>query len=234
MAAALELAKIIGSSWLYRNWVHASVAIKTYLSAAIVILICISSLGVFGYLSKAHIEQEVHTQQTVGVDKGILGAKIEEKKRALDDTTRSIEQIDKQISTVLGRTNDRNPLNTQKTVDSLNKQRAVVSAQRDLRASELTGLQSQLARSDAEGKKLEAEVGPLKYIAQLVYGDSASTDDLERTVRWVIIILVSVFDPLAIALLIAANDGFIREKVSTGSGEDGIVRVSQEDIRHMN
>jgi hypothetical protein len=232
MATALEFSKIIGASWLYRNWSQTSVAIKSYLSGAVIVLVLISSMGIFGYLSKAHIEQGVAISSTVGLETEIIQAKITEKQRALDTASKNIESYEQQTASVSAQTLDKNGTLKTKQLDSLRQLKEKSTAERDVIASELTVLLTQKARSGAQEAKMEAEVGPLKYIAVAVYGAS-DKDTIDRAVRWVILIIVTVFDPLAICLLIAANDGFIREKQSTNVRDDGIVEVSQSNIRQM-
>jgi hypothetical protein len=232
MAGALELCKIVGVSWLYRNWKSTSVAIKSYLSGAIIVLILINSLGVFGYLSKAHIEQGVHISSTVGVESEILNFKIDEKKRALETATKNIQNFDSQAEKLSSQSLDKNGKLKSKELAEVRNQQQKATAERDLIATDLTTLLSKKARVDANEAKLEAEVGPLKYIAEAVYGSSGA-EAVDKAVRWVIMVIVMVFDPLAICLLIAANDGFIREKQLMNVREDGIVEVSHDDIREM-
>lgn len=232
MAIGLELAKIIGASWLYRNWQYTSLPIKSYLSGAVVVLMLISSMGIFGYLSKAHIEQGVAIETGVGVESIVIDAKIKEKSLSLDSASKNIAQYDEAMRSLAAQTLDKNAVLKQKQLANIQQSREKAVAERDIIASELTTLSTQKAQVGAREAKLEAEVGPLKYISQAVYGTD-NKETVERAVRWVILILISVFDPLAICLLIAANDGFIREKKFTGTTEDGIVEVSQTNIREM-
>jgi len=163
MGGSLELAKLVTASWLYRNWLTAPRTIKYYFTLAVLILSLITTMGIFGYLSKAHMDQSV----------------------PIGDVAAKVAMIDERI-------------NVQKERSNLNEE--IQTAQQEIK--KLTEERAPLAM---EARKVEAEVGPIKYIAALMYGDNPDQNLLERAVRWVIILIVMVFDPLAILLLIAAN-----------------------------
>lgn len=177
MGGSLELAKVVATSWLYRNWEDVTNYIKYYLIAAIVILSFITSLGVFGYLSKAHVEQSTVSSDVV-IKLNTINQQISIENKRLQTLLNQYEKYDGPIRRL-----ENDIKETQNRLSELNKQK-------------LPLLQEQ--------NKLSAEVGPLKYIAEMVYG-SSDESTLNSATRGVIILLVIVFDPLALCLLIAAN-----------------------------
>ena len=177
MGSVLELSKLVTTSWLYRNWETCPFLLKSYLTSAVVILMLITSMGIFGFLSKAHIDSTMDSGANV-VEIKILTQqeKITKERleyllaRAKDPSTAS-NRLDKQIQ------------DTQKELTEINKKRLPLLK---------------------ESNKLVAEVGPIKYVGDMIYG----TDDdnaIDKAVRLVIMLIMVVFDPLAVLLLIAAN-----------------------------
>ena len=202
MGSALEVGKLVAASWLYNNWRSdlVPVSLKTYLFTAIIVLIFITSVGIFGFLSKAHIEQtSVQSDNTLRIEsidtqitrqqKDIERAELQ--LSLLDDALKKYVElgaVTKSINARKGQEEERNALTT--TINNATDNIAILTEKKyELRTKE---------------NELIAEVGPIKYIAELVYGNS-ETNTLEEAVRWVIIILVWVFDPLAVLLLISAN-----------------------------
>jgi hypothetical protein len=177
MGSVLELSKLVTTSWLYRNWETCPFLLKTYLTSAVVILMMITSMGIFGFLSKAHIDSTMDSgANTVEIKILTQQEKITKERleyllaRAKDPSTAS-NRLDKQIQ------------DTQKELTEINKKRLPLLK---------------------ESNKLVAEVGPIKYVGDMIYG----TDDdnaIDKAVRLVIMLIMVVFDPLAVLLLIAAN-----------------------------
>ncbi len=318
MGSVLEVGKLVTASWLYQHWRQAPRFLKYYLTIAVVVLMFITSMGIFGYLSKAHVEQTAPTtlisSKIVQLDDQIVreNGKIErwntelERLNAgtsvrIDNLVDSEQQkldkifnrIDKEIAdiTLIANQNietqkeritqakeraDRDIKQIQdrmkgafskskfdKEIDQVRKNEVAVaaSAQREIiaiqnklnediqkikdkyagqieslttkiteftsEASEKTGdIEAKIKELEAkiqgsyklvdgyneekyalkgQIKEIEVEVGPIKYIAEFVYGADANENMLEEAVRWVIIIIIFVFDPLAVLLLIAAN-----------------------------
>jgi hypothetical protein len=210
MGASLEAAKVVAASWAFRNWRIAPVWIKYYLAIAVVILMVITSMGTFGYLSKAHIEQ---TSPTADIAAQV--AVYDEKIKGLNDTINSnrtlLKQFDEAVDNVMARSTDARGAERSLQI------RKAQQKDRDKILQDIQNLQKEVATLNKERaplvsqvKKVEAEVGPLKYIAELFF-DHADATLLEKTVRWVIIMIVAVFDPLAVLLLIAANLGIVRQ-----------------------
>lgn len=211
MASTLEAAKVVATSWLYRNWKTAPVIIKYYLTVAIVILMIITSMGIFGFLSKAHIDQAVPAGQVM--DKlALYDEKIKTEKDNIDAYRKSLKQLDEAVDQTLSRSDDEKGATKAAYLRrSQQKERAQLAADISKAQATVVSLQNERAPIASEVRKVTAEVGPLKYVAEMIYG-SADQDILERAVRWVIVLIVTVFDPLAIILLVAANHSMTRKE----------------------
>jgi len=205
MGSVLELAKITTTVWLRKYWHRAGLLLKLYLVPAVMAIALITSMGIFGFLSKAHIDQGIGTGD-IGAQVSLLDEKIKTERDNIDTSKKALQQMDAQVDQMLSRTD------TDKGAEK------AVQIRRN-QAKERAALQSDIAKSQAAIKlfneeripiasqlrKTEAEVGPIKYIAALIYGDNPDQNILEKAVRWVIILLVIVFDPLALMLVLAAN-----------------------------
>lgn len=210
MGSVLEAAKVIAASWTFRNWKTAPALIRYYLAGAVVILMIITSMGTFGYLSKAHIEQTSSL--------GDVSAKIalyDERIAAINENINAnralLKQLDEAVNQVMARSSDSKGAERSLQIrKSQQKERSEIMAEISTLQKELGGLSAERAPLASQIKAVEKEVGPIKYIAEL-FVDRADDQLLEKTVRWVIIMIVVVFDPLAVLLLIAANIGLIRQ-----------------------
>jgi hypothetical protein len=204
MGGTLELAKVVSASWVYRNWKTAPALIRYYLTIAIFVLSIITSLGIFGYLSKAHLDQAIPSGD-IAAKLALVDEKIKVEKDNIDVSRKAIKQMDESVDQVMARSTD------EKGADKASSLRKAQQKERNRLLNEIETYNKRVATLNEERapiaseiRKVEAEVGPIKYIAALIY-DTQNTDTLEKAVRWVIIALVFVFDPLAILLLIAAN-----------------------------
>ena len=200
MGVVLEIGKLVTASWLYQNWKTVPKVLKYYLTSAVVILMFITSMGIFGYLSKSHIDAGTNTSQiTVKLDR--VNSRIASEQKTIDRAERQLENLDKAleryvelgaVSKGLDRRESQEEERT-KLTNMVNKSQEKIDEYLD-----------EKSEYELEIKNFEVEVGPLKYISALLYGDDALTF-LENAVRWVILILVFVFDPLAVLLVVAAN-----------------------------
>ena len=312
MGSVLEVGKLVTASWLYRNWQHTKFLLKMYLTIAVVVLIMITSMGIFGFLSKAHLEQNL-AENTVNQRIEIINGKISSQntyierqqlvieraeqslKRtntsntdAIDIEKQSLKDVQDKFKTLLAvETNAVKELNARmKILDkdvsdvlTANKQffneekaaaelKASQKEERDLinvkiseaqkriellkedyvkdtneitiridklregSSDDKSDVYEQIAQAEAniltaqntidqlvvereplesQMIKLEAEVGPIKYIAALVVDWGVTSEvNTSEAVRWVILVIICVFDPLAVLLLVAANQSFLR------------------------
>ena len=227
MAGSLEVAKLVTASWLYRNWKQTGYFLKTYLTVAVFVLMIITSLGIFGYLSKAHLDKAVPTGDVAAqvqlIDERILiqEENIKSQRENITAARATLGQMDAQVSARLDRgTSEASAersiqIRRGQASERRSLQREITKSQQEIEKynSEIAKLREEKAPITSELRKVEAEVGPIKYVAALIYGDDPDTNLLERAVRWMIILLVAVFDPLAVALLIAAKQSLSRHGI---------------------
>mgnify|MGYP001016144777 CR=1 FL=1 len=196
MGGVLEVAKLITASWVYRNWKSANKLLKTYFTIAVCVLSFITSMGVFGYLSRSHIE---HT--TVG---GSAVFKIEQLESKKASAERRLKNAQTSLDTLDRLTTAEDVLDANFIRNRQKRERASLDNEIKSASGDIETIETDLIPLKTENLKLEAEVGPIKYIAELFYG-SGDTATIDKAVRLMIIILIFVFDPLAILLVIAAN-----------------------------
>jgi hypothetical protein len=364
MAGTLETSKVIVASWLYNNWTKTPWLLKSYLTGAVVVLMFITSLGIFGFLSKAHVEQAaagaeqqakvLHITQSIDQQNAIIerakqnlanagkgneatnaainsriddanrvidsankrvqpqideqqkiidaaNAKIELRARStqsqIDDIDRQVANLDNIVKSLIDQKKtsqaqarqqeqqaDRTRLAKQKTellkqidamrqatdpqvnaakveitrlrakvddeikqarsvIDQLttklsqgsdtDKLQADIDAEKDkIKAAEaqIETLNADKFKLETEGRKLEAETGPIKYIAQALYGDSIDQNILEHAVRWIIVLIIVVFDPLAVLMLIAANQGLREWREYKPSEPDTVIETIPDAV----
>ena len=205
MGSLLEASKLVVASWLYRSWKEIPLLMKTYFTFALVVLMLLTSMGIFGYLSKAHLDQAIPSGD-VQAKLALIDEKIKTEKENINAARKAITQLDQQVDQTISRTTDAAGADRSIAI------RRGQQGERNKLLNEIGAAQTKIAKYQeerapiaSEVRKVEAEVGPIKYIAALIYGDDPETDLLEKAVRWVIIMIVIVFDPLAVLMLVAAN-----------------------------
>jgi hypothetical protein len=203
MGSALELAKVVAASWVYQHWHTAPASIRYYLTGSVIVLMFITSMGTFGYLSKAHIDQTIVGSDSM-VQLEIIDNQIESEQRRIDNAQRSLSALDRLVD-------QSDTESAIKLRNSQRRERTRLLAEISAASTTIQSLNVQAAPLRKELKQITAEVGPIKYIADLIYGES-SQYTLEKAVRAVIVLIVVVFDPLAIVLLLAANHGINKAK----------------------
>ena len=205
MGGSLELGKVVATVWLHNNWKRVPYLFKVYLIPAILFLMFLTSMGIFGFLSAAHLEHST-TLGDGSAKVEIYDDKITTAKQNIEAARNTLKQLDATVNLTMDRTTDAGSV---QSAANLRKRQARERAelQKEISAAqgEIARLQELRAPLAVEARKIEAEVGPLKYIAALMYGDNPDSNLLERAVRWVIILIVLVFDPLALCLILAAN-----------------------------
>ena len=208
MGVALEISKLAGTVWLKQNWTRAPNFIKGYLLAAIAILMLITSMGIFGFLSKAHSDQSL-VSGDVQSRIAIYDEKIRTAKDNIDANRKALKQMDEAVDQVMGRSSDEKGADKAVAIRRA-QQKERIRLQSEIASEQKTiaTLSEERAPIAAEVRKVEAEVGPIKYIASFIYGSNPDANVLEKAVTWVIIIIVVVFDPLAVILLLASQYSF--------------------------
>ena len=201
MGSALEVGKLVAASWLYHNWRrNIPKSLKAYLFTSIIVLIFITSVGIFGFLSKAHLDQVKptagNTEQIALIDK-----KIKQEEKIIERAEKTLAQLDKALDVYIDKEYVSRGL---KERNKQKEERDLLNKSIDEAMAKIADLNNSKSSITIEQLKLEADVGPLKYVAELIYGDNAK-DHFDSAVRIIILILIFVFDPLAVLLLIAAN-----------------------------
>ena len=201
MGSALEVGKLVAASWLYNNWdSDVPRLLKAYLFGAIIVLIFITSMGIFGFLSKAHLDQVKPTSSN-NIKIELLDNQIKSQQNIIDRSQKTLDQLDKALEVYIEKEFVTRGLKERKKqeVERNELNNAIKEA-----SNEIAKLSEEKGTLSLEQNKIEAEVGPIKYVAELIYGVNAE-DNFDKAVRIVILILIFVFDPLAVLLLIAAN-----------------------------
>jgi len=222
MGASLEIAKVVTTVWLHRYWDKCRWLMKTYLAGAVIVLALVTSMGIFGFLSKAHMDQGIPTgdvaaqiqliDEKINIQKELIGSE----RQNIEAARNTLSQMDAQLTARLDRGDSEAGVERAVQIRqqqrreraSLNNEIGIAQKRIETFNQEISKLNLEKAPLAASYRKIEAEVGPVKYIAALIYGDNPDTATLERAVRWVIILLIFVFDPLALMLVIAAMSSY--------------------------
>lgn len=228
MGSILEIAKITTTIWLHRYWKQAGLALKSYLTTAVIVLACLTSMGIFGLLSKAHVDSGLQSGD-VAAQVAILDEKIKTQRENIEAGRKTLLQLDAQVNERLSRGSSETgaersvQIRRQQAAERTRLQREISDAQ-----TAIAKLNEQRAPIASQLRAVEAEVGPVKYIAALIYGDNPDAALLERAVRWVTIMIVLVFDPLAIVLILASQNSF------RWASEEQEKQLADDDVSAMN
>lgn len=231
MGIALGMGKITGTLWLKQNWSIAPWSIRCYLIVAIATLMLITSMGIFGFLSKAHSDQSLVSGDVLS-KLAVVDEKINTAKENIDANRKALKQLDEAVDQTMGRSTTEAGANKAVSIRrSQQAERKRLLAEIQAEQKIISRLTEEAAPIRAEVRRVEAEVGPLKYIAQLIYGEADPTL-LEKSVTWVILLIIFVFDPLALILLISSQVSFqkLREQKSNSPAyppDDGPLTNSQ-------
>ena len=216
MGGTLEVSKIAATVWLHKYWHRATIQFKLYLVPAIIILMLVTSMGIFGYLSASHLDQGLPSGDIIAQVQ-LLDDKINTELYNIEANKKALQQLDSQVDQLLLRTDSERgathavKIRSQQVDERRLLQESVAQSQKTV-----AQLQNERLPIAMQVRKVEAEIGPVKYIAALMYGDNPDSNTLEHAVRWVIILLIIVFDPLAIVLILVAD------QTMTWSKEDSI------------
>ena len=226
MGSALEVGKLVAASWLYNNWRNKLVprAIKAYLTFAVIVLIFITSMGIFGFLSKAHLDQ-VQPTSSNNIKIELIDKQINQQQLIIDRSNKTLTLLDSALEKYVDMEYVTRGL---KEREKQKPERDALTLAINNASNEIARLTTEKATLELEQDKIEAEVGPIKYVAELIYGDEAK-DHFDKAVRWVIIVLIFVFDPLAVLLLIAANISLRSRKVAKEEDKAKIQKDYQKE-----
>ena len=233
MGSVLEVGKLIAASWLYRNWNSNLLPrlIKWYLTIAIIVLVFITSMGIFGFLSKAHLDQ-VRPSQDNSVQIVLIDKQINQQEIIIARSEKTLNLLDKALEVYIDK----------EYVTRGLKERKKQKEERDFLNDEIRVAMDVIAKLtlnksniELEQLKIEADVGPLKYVAELIYGDEAK-DHFDEAVRIIIMVLIFVFDPFAVLMLVAANISFKQRQMHKSltkleKEENLLDRIERQRIR---
>jgi len=235
MGSILEVAKLTVTVWLHEHWDRARWLMKIYLSTAVVVLMVITSMGIFGFLSKAHSDQSM-VSGDVQAKIAVYDEKIKTSRENIDANRKALKQMDEAVDQVMARSTSETGADKAVALRrTQQKERQRLLAEIEAEQKRVSVLAEERAPIAAEVRKVEAEVGPIKYIAALIYGDNTDTNMLEAAVRWVIILLVIVFDPLAVMMLLAATESrkWLRQDQTKPKYEQDDGPLTQEQVEQI-
>lgn len=215
MGSILEVGKLVTASWLYRNWSLAPKYLKIYLTSALMVLMLITSLGIFGFLSKAHLESSsnINNIETVIAN---IDSEIATKNLDIEAVRKSIANLD----TVIQQYYQRGRLK-QGSVELTQQEAARTKLEDKIKSinTEILELQKKKNEVNTNIRNERLKVGPIKYVAQLIYGNDSDEKQLEKAIQYLILLIIFTFDPLAVLLLIAANISLVNAKKEEDNSE---------------
>jgi hypothetical protein len=217
MGGSLEFAKIVTATYLYKSGKSITLFMRIYMTIAVVILMFITSMGVFGFLSKAHIENNINRSADVDAVVVELQSDIKADEKIVADADKQLNLLDNTVK------EDYNIILSQK------RTRTALTNEKKEATKRLRENNKKLAEAQLQVEKNEVDIGPLKYIAELIYGQNAKSH-FDDAVRLVIILIVIVFDPLAVMLLIAATKRNVDDGESFVVTEDDFLNLEKEDL----
>ena len=232
MGVSLEVAKLVCATWIKQNWARVPRLMKTYMCIAITVLMLITSMGIFGFLSKAHNDQNL-VSGDVGAKLAIYDEKIKTARDNIEADRKQLRQMDDAVDQVMARSTSETGADKSVAIRrSQAKDRATLAKDIEANQKIISQLNDEAAPIRAENRKVEAEVGPIKYIAAFIYGTAPDASMLEKAVTWIIIMIVIVFDPLAVIMLLAAQMTFAwNRKPKEEIVEDPATVVWTEEIK---
>ena len=200
MGVVLEIGKLVVASWTFQNWKTSPVTIRSYFIVSVVVLMFITSLGIFGFLARAHIEQ---SSPTILLEERIerVDLKIVQKNTQIKRYQTRLDILDKALLRYieLGAITKGLTKIGEKDVET-----EILKTKISTLETEIDGLADNKYELKNQLNLAMVEVGPIRYVASMIY-DEVNETQLEEAVRWIIILLIFVFDPLAVMLVIAAN-----------------------------
>jgi len=216
MGAVLEVGKLASAIWLHTFWHKAPFLLKSYLTTAVIILMFITSLGIFGFLSKSHIEHTSSLSSNTVIIQNI-DSQITREEQRIDSVIQVLTQMDNAVNVLTEAQRIRGPDGALAVREAQREEREQITIQIEESSQRIQDLVNRRSELEIEQALVEAEVGPIRYIAEMVYGPNPDNSLLEEAVRWLIILIVVVFDPLAITLVLASIYGFNLRKEQNAS-----------------
>ena len=212
LASVLELSKLVAVSWMYRYRHLAGYLLRTYFFLSILVLMGVTSMGIFGYLTRAHVESE-GTYTTAQLTLQEVQQRETQLKEQRDQINTELSVLNTQSSQLITQLGAAQRLRGTQGAVNVQRENATrrTALLKDLQRlnTELTATQKERIGVETETNRATADIGPLRYVAQALYGNE-DVNTVRQAVVWLTVILMVVFDPMAIMLLIAANILFLR------------------------
>ena len=224
MGGALEFGKLVTAAWLHLKWDEINRAFKYYLSFAVIVLMLITSMGIFGFLSKAHIDSQTAIADN-SIEMRLIEQNIEREQKVIDYVDSQFEILDNASEQWISNGYITKALQERENQADDRQQLARQQAEATEKINELVLTKSELER---EAVRQSAEIGPIKYVAEILYGDQAE-DYIDNAARWVIFAIIFVFDPVAVLLLIASSGMIARGREPIDFGDYTMVPTSKID-----
>ena len=196
MASVLEIGKLVTAAFLHIRWSDINRLMKWYLSTSVVVLMLITSLGIFGFLAKANIEQTLQGDR-YSLELSIIDKRLDAKEKELGRYEERLENLDYIIDTA--RPQDRNYIDRRQK-----DERVEIAEDIDIVVAEIVELNEDKLPLQREQLVQEGEIGPIKYVAEMIYGEDVAKDKLDNAARILIMFIIFAFDPLAVLLLVAS------------------------------
>jgi hypothetical protein len=220
MGGVLEVGKLVTAGFLHINWNQINALMKSYLSAAVLVLMLITSLGIFGFLAKANIEQNLQGD-SFSLELSIIDKRLQAKEAELTRIETRTANLDTIINTA--RPQDRNYIDRKQR-----DERAQIAADIDLVVEDIVRLNEDKLPLQREQLVQEGEIGPIKYVAEMIYGEDAQ-DKIDNAARILILFIIFAFDPLAVLLLVASL-GLIARRSDVKWDDKGNVSIPESQI----
>ena len=200
MGFVLEIGKLVVASWTFQNWKTSPLSLRFYFIISVIVLMFITSLGIFGFLSRAHIEQSSPTtlleERVERVD-----LKIEQKQTQIDRYQGRLNTLDQALQRYIELGAISKGL---RKIGEMDNETALLKTKIEGLEGEIDSLSDEKYEFRNQLNLAMVEVGPIQYVASMIF-DEVNETQLEEAVRWIIVLLIFVFDPLAVMLVIAAN-----------------------------
>lgn len=224
MGGILELSKIAATVWLYNFWKKAAILMKFYFIVAIVILISISSIGIYGYLAKAYVGQSVATNQ--------VETRIERYQQYIDREEKTITRAEDQLELLDRAIEQYIELNVVtrglESREEQEEERAQLTDTIEQAEEKIAEYESTILDLQDEKNRLEVNVGPIRYIAAVFYGEDEAQQYYDDAVRILILLFVLVFDPFAVLLMVAGNMAMQKKKRSRRAKKTRTIKPQPE------
>lgn len=204
MAGVLEIGKLVTAGFLHLSWSEINKAMRYYLMSAVVVLMLITSLGIFGFLAKANIEQNLQGDSYT-LEMSIIDKRLQAKESELSRIEERLSNLDNIINTA--RPEDRNYIDRRQR-----DERAQIAEDIDIVVDEIVILNEEKLPIQREQLIQQGEIGPILYVAEMIYGEGVGKDKLDNAARILIMFIIFVFDPLAVLLLISSLGLIARDR----------------------